>query len=174
MLLVFVLLSGCRSSVAPWHPDEVPRLPHEVTGASDQTILSFEKRLTKQGVRVLSIGEDYMVSIPAKNLFGDQSPRLTWNSYPLLNDIACYLKQFRKVGVQVNAYTSQYASVRRERALSLARADAVANYLWSQGIDTRLLFAHGQGSEKPIIIKASKGDGSPNARIEITFRRAII
>jgi len=46
------------------------------------------------------------------------------------------MKQFRKVGVNVTGYSSEYVSVKRERALALARARAVADYLWSQGIDS--------------------------------------
>ena len=172
-LVALLVLSGCQHSAPHLIVDEESRLPGVVTGVSDRMILSMEKRLKNQGVRIISRGENYLVSVPAKALFAEQSPRLTWASFQLLNEIACYLRQFRKVGVQVSGYTSPYSSLRREKALSLARADAVANYLWSQGIDTRFIFSHGLGSEKPIFVKAPQGDDSPNARIEITFRHSV-
>src|SRR3990167_3489759 len=161
-LCVLLLLSACKPSQLL---DEDSRLPREVTGVNDQTILEMEKLLRHEGIRVISEGDQYLVSVPAKYLFAEQSPRLTWKSFKLLNDLACYLRLFRKVGVEVSAYTSKYASVKREHALSLARAQAVADYLWSQRIETRFLFSHGHGRDKPIVLKAPQGDNSPNARI---------
>lgn len=142
----------------------------------DSEIIMLENKLTAQGIRVVSVGQDYRITIPGASLFGDQSPRLTWESYDKLNHIACYLRQFRKVGVNVTGYTAHYVSPEREQALSKARAEAVSNYLWSQGIEARMVFADGKGTDKPIVLKPYKklGDKSPNSRIEITFRRTIV
>jgi intracellular multiplication protein IcmN len=63
--------------------------------------------------------------------------------------------------------------VQRERALTLARSRVVGEYLWSQGIDSRLIFTAGLGSDKPITRFSPSGDVSPNARVEITFRDAV-
>jgi len=151
--------------------DSDNRLPHQVAGSSDSLILAFEKRFKKQNVRVIVMGDDYLISVPTGSIFADQSPRITWGSYALLNDIACYLRLYRKVSVQVNTYVSQYGTTRRERALALARSNAIANYLWSQQVESRFIFSHGQGSEKPIVLKSPQKDRTANARIEITFRR---
>lgn len=64
-------------------------------------------------------------------------------------------------------------SVKRERALTLARSRVVSEYLWSQGVDSRIIFTQGLGSDKPITSYTLGGDRSPNARVEITFRRAV-
>ena len=64
-------------------------------------------------------------------------------------------------------------SPKREHALTQARAREVADYLWSQGIDTRFIFTQGSGSDKPIGAFIERGDASPNSRIEITFRQAV-
>nr|WP_133128950.1 type IVB secretion system protein IcmN/DotK [Legionella nagasakiensis] len=145
-------------------------LPYKVAGASDAAVIKMQERFNKDGIQVITLGQDYLISIPSSYLFADQSPRLTWGSYALLNDIACYLKQFRKVTINVTAYSSKCSSPQRERALTLARARAVANYLWTQNIDSRFIFTHGLGSDKPIMALAQGGDKSPNSRIEIAFR----
>ena len=62
----------------------------------------------------------------------------------------------------------------REKALSLARANNVANYLWTQAIGARFIAAHGQGSDKPIVSRCLQGDHSLNARVEITFRPILV
>jgi intracellular multiplication protein IcmN len=173
--IVFVLLSACQSTPTPSIIRDEAILPEQVA-RGDAEIITLERRLSERGVQIVSVGQDYLLSISVLSLFGDQSPRLTWAAYDELNEIACYLRQFRKVGVEVTGYASRYVSSEREHALSSARAEAVANYLWSQGIDTRLLFSQGVGDDKPIVMaaRARSGDKSPNARIEITFRRTIV
>ena len=173
LLIVLVFLGACQSTPTPSIIRDEALLPDQVA-LGDAEIIALEKRLTERGVQIVSVGQDYLLSIAAASLFGDQSPRLTWESYDELNEVACYLRQFRKVGVNVTGFASRYVSTKREHALSTARAEAVANYLWSQGIESRLLFTQGMGSDKPIVMAARSGDKSPNARIEITFRRVVV
>lgn len=148
-------------------------LPTHVAGASDAQINAWQTRLTNNGARVISMGQDYLVSIPSSLLFATQSPQLTWGSYQLLNDLVCFLREFRKINVNIRAYSSQYVSRQREHALTEARARAIAEYLWSQDIDTRFIFTQGLGSDKPMGAFKQYSDGSPVSRIEITFRRAV-
>jgi intracellular multiplication protein IcmN len=171
-LVVMFVLNSCRRSDYTYVPDP-PKLPCKVPGACDATIAKYLVRFNKRGVKTITMGQDYLISIPASFLFADQSPRLTWGSYSLLNEVATFMKQFRKIAVTVTSYSSKYVSVQRERALTLARSRVVAEYLWSQGVDSRFMFAQGLGSEKPIIAMRKGGDRSANARVEITFRRAV-
>lgn len=172
LVLLCISLFGCaarKSSRQPLGKD----LPKKVYGASDRKINSMQRALNKRNIRVITIGQNYLVSIPSAYLFAEQSPRLKWGSYAVLNDVAAYLKQFRKVSVFVDAYASPYLSAKREKALTLARATKVGNYLRDQGIDSRLVFTQGHGSDKPIIRSKKGGDDSFNSRIEITFRREV-
>ena len=170
-LLVLLSLAGCHHSTQP--VDDTIKLPTTVAGASDKQIIALQTRLNKSGARVITIGQDYLVSIPSALLFATQSPQLTWDSYGLLNDVVCYLREFRKINVNVRAFSSKYVSPQREHALTLTRARAVAEYLWTQDVDTRFIFTQGLGSDKPMGAFKQYGDGSPVSRIEITFRRAV-
>ena len=172
-VLLFIL-TGCGSSSSRVVADDAPKLPTKVDGADDKNIIKMRKDLTKRGVRIISLGQNYLIVIPSSLLFPEQSPRLTWESYSLLNDIACYLQEFRKISIHINAFSTPYISARREHALTRTRAIAVSNYLWSRGVDSRFIFTQGLGSDKPIVeFEKKKGDLSPNSRIEITFRRAV-
>ncbi len=170
VLIALVAVTGCRKQKIPVDP---PTLPYKVNGAKDPSIESMQARFNREGVRVISIGQDYLISIPSTNLFPEESPQLTWRSYALLNAVACYLKQFRKIAINVTAFSNKCVSANRERALTLARARSVGDYLWSQGVDSRFIFTQGLGSDKPIVSYAQNGDKSPNSRIEITFRNAV-
>lgn len=174
-LIIVILCLGhmaCSKRTVPREPMQAD-LPKKVYGASDKQIVKMQYALNKQNVKVIAIGQNYLVSIPSAYLFADQSPRLRWGSYAVLNDVVAYLKQFRKVSVFVDSYSGAYMSAKRERALTQARATAVGNYLHDQGIDTRLIFTEGHGSDKPIMRTKVGGDGSFNSRIEITFRRQV-
>lgn len=166
------IMSGCQRYTHVSETESDP-LPKKVFGADDSEEKKLETRLSHKGVKIVSIGQDYLVSIPSSLLFADQSPRILWGAYALLNEVICYLKEFRMVGVDVTAHASKYVSTARERSLTSARARAVADYLLSQNIDSRFIFTRGLGSDKPIYMSTVGGDASLNSRIEITFRNAV-
>lgn len=175
-LLCFLSLvlgfAGCQSRHNPPHPNNTT-LPRKVKGASDEQIINLQTVLNKQNIKVISMGQNYLISIPSAKIFADQSPRLTWGSYAVLNEVIQYIKQFRTVSIHVRSFSSQYVSSRREQALTLTRSRAVADYLHSQGVDTRFIFTSGLGSDKPIMKFREGGDLSGNSRVEITFRRQV-
>lgn len=171
-LLGLTLLVGCQSS---WKPPEVRNtddsLPTRVARTSDAAMIRQIGALEKKGVTVITMGQNYLISIPCSRLFANQSPRLLWEAYDTLNAVVAYLGEFRKIAVTVTAYGDTYNhSERREIALSKARASFVSNYLWSQGVDTRMLISRGAGPTNPIVLSGSQRDQSSNSRIEITFR----
>lgn len=165
-------LSACNRF--NYTPEEGPKLPCRVEGACDATVIKYLNYFHKHGIKVVTVGQDYMISMPANMLFADESPRIKWDSYALLNEVATFLKQFRKIAITITSYSSMYVSSQREQALTLARSRVVSEYLWAQGVDSRFIFTQGLGSDKPIASATKGGDTSPNARIEITFRRAVL
>ncbi len=164
-------LAGCQRPVVQPEELQALKLPTGVAGASDAQIVFLQQRLRQRNIKIVNIGDEYLISIPSSTIFADQSPKIRWESYAVLNEVACYLRQYRKVAIQVNVYVSPYGSERRQVALSSARAESVSNYLWSQGVDGRLIVAHGQGSQKPVVVKNPPNDRDQNSRIEIIFRR---
>lgn len=173
MLSVLLMLSACHRSENFIDENKAPKLPCKVTGACDAMINKYLKRFSKRNIKVITMGQDYLITLPASALFADQSPRMTWGGYGVLNEVASFLMQFRKVAITVSSYSSPYVSNEREHALTLARSRVVGEYLWTRGIDSRFIFTQGLGSDKPIARILQGGDKSPNARIEITFRRAV-
>jgi intracellular multiplication protein IcmN len=171
-LMALLALTGCCHK-EKLRIDDPPKLPFKVSGARDRVVILKQAKFNKKGVRVISMGQDYLISIPSTDLFANESPRILWSSYALLNAVACYLKEFRKVAINVTAFSSKCVSAKRDRALTLARARAVGDYLWSQGVDSRFIFTQGLGSDKPIGVFTQTGDKSPNSRVEITFRDAV-
>lgn len=174
MLLMAILFLGACGNNYQIDLNEEVFLPVKIAGASDEAVVNLQKRMTKHHMQVITIGQEFMISIPARILFHDQSPRIIWSSYGLLDEVSDFLHQFRKVEVHVTAYASKYKSHQREKALTLARAKNVANYLYTQGIDSRFIFMRGMGSEKPLMVPCGNGDKGAGARVEIVFREAIV
>jgi intracellular multiplication protein IcmN len=171
----FSALVSCQSKIhwpftSKQAAEKREAIPYKVKGASDENRIKLKRKLDKSGAQVITMGQDYLISIPSASLFYYEAPRIKWASYPLLNIVADYLKQFRKVSVSVIAHTVNTNNERRSFALSTARARNVADYLNSQAIDARLIITEGLGSEKPIF-----SENTPNnSRIEITFRDVIV
>lgn len=172
-LIVLLALTGCHAFHNDKLVNEPAKLPYKVAGAKDRSMMKLQARLNKKGVNIITMGQNYMISIPSSLIFANGSPRLKWHSYTLINDVVCYMKQFQKIGVNVTAFSNKCVSAKRDRALTVARARVMGDYLWSQGIDSRFIFTQGLGSDKPIVSFAGNGDLSPNSRIEITFRDAV-
>lgn len=171
----FLVLVGCRHYVAPPLEDPAYKMPRRVTGSSDKILTRMVKHFNQgKVVKVISIGQDYLLAVSSSSLFYNNSPRLTWSSYTTLNRVARFLRHFHKVAITVTSFTPRCGSDRREHALALARARQVGDYLWSQGVDSRFIFTQGAGADKPITRFTNKGDASPSSRIEITFRDAIV
>ena len=173
IVLIILLLSGCHSS-KPSSVIEPSKLPEHIAGSTDAQIARLEQKLAGKGVRIIATGQVYLVSIPSHLIFYEQAPRIRWASYELLNEVAEYLCKFRKISVYVTGYNDCYLSDKRTKALTLARARLISNYLWSQNVRTRLIFTRGMGNDKPIVAHTNCTDVSPNSRIEIVFRRAIV
>lgn len=174
MLALSLMLSGCDLRTKQMlNSGASSKLPYKVATASDPAIMKMPKQLSQNGVKVITMGQDYLITIPSTLLFASESPRVKWDSYPLLNDVACFLRQFRKININITSYSGKCGSPQRERALTLARARAVGDYLWSQDIDSRFIFTQGLGSDKPIVGNNQGGDKQLSSRIEITFRDAV-
>jgi intracellular multiplication protein IcmN len=172
-VLVFILAGCAQPTYEPM--DDSDSLPRKIDGASDKTRIELQRKLNQKSIRTITIGQGYLINIPAKNLFYLNSPRLTAASYETLQNVVAYLKQYRKVEVHVTAFSSPSLNDDRDRALTRARAKEVAEYLWSQGIDSRFIFDQGLGSEKPISSNCGVGnDTSLNARVEISFRETLV
>lgn len=169
-LLCIILISACQRPTQKIIFTSNPSLPYAVGRKVDPTQVDLRELLRKQKVQVVTVGQDYLIRIPSALLFANQSPRLLWNSYDILYTVACYLRQFRKVSVEVISYSSKCITKPREESLTRTRAREVASYLWSQGIKSRFIFSQGVGSSKPILCTREGGDNSINSRIEIIFR----
>ena len=168
---LFLLQFGACSSRYYFH--DTSNLPTHLAPPDPQKI-KLERKLMAEEIQVIQEGQYILISIPSALLFLPHSPVLLWPSYHYLNDVACYIKMFRKVEVHINAYDSFEDERQRSLSLTRLRATNIAKYLTSQGIDSRLLFMRGLSNDKPIMKTDRLENSLANSRIEILFKEEIV
>jgi len=127
--------------------------------------------LQSYGIRFFEVGDQITIVLPSDKFFqGDSSTANTY-SYAVLRKVVTLLNKYKTVSIKISAYTDNQGSADRNKALTTQRAQTIAHYLWSQGIDTRLLYAVGYGSSHFVANNQTVAGRTANRRIEITLEQ---
>lgn len=127
--------------------------------------------LQARQVQVIEIGEQISIILPADQVFLDCSPAIQTKAHATLNNIAELLRTYPKTSVTLTGYTDSLGSSQRNVALSRQRAQAIADYLWAQDIDARLLYTDGKEIIDPGADNISTRGLKLANSIEIKFQR---
>lgn len=127
--------------------------------------------LKQHGIQVLSVGDNVSLILPVDSFFQPQSPQLIYENDSRLNHIADYIKRIPKVTVHIRVYSNASQQPARALALTRQQAHTIADYLWQQHIDARLVLANGFGMATPTASNATRRGRSLNRRIVINLRR---
>jgi len=87
-----------------------------------------------------------------------------------LNNIAQILKAFPGIQIKIGGYTDNTGSEAANRALSEARANAVAKAIAALGVDPARLSAEGYGPQFPVADNATEEGRARNRRIDVRVR----
>ncbi|MCH9770501.1 MAG: OmpA family protein [Gammaproteobacteria bacterium] len=171
VILMSLILGGC-SPLPPLDGPAKPAKPAKPTQA--QLRQHYLNRLHAEGVQTIRLGQSYRLIFPSDQVFVSRTDRLITAVKPALNNAARLIKTYKTVAINVNAYSDNItlngAPKARKQALTAAQAQAVSAYLWSRGIDTRLLTAHGLGDKNAVAWNGSKRGRYFNRRVEVSFR----
>lgn len=135
----------------------------------DQQIKELKEQTAGSGVDVSEVdgGEAILVNLPDGVTFATGSYTISPGFRELLDRVATSLKQYPNSLVDVYGHTDTVGSASSNQRLSEQRAQAVANYLISQGISSSRIRWMGFGETQ---LKVATGDGvnEPlNRRVEI-------
>ncbi len=107
------------------------------------------------------------VSVRLNNIFFDfNSAKLRPESYPELNRFARFLKQHPDLLVEISGHTDNIGSAEYNMKLSKRRAEAVKQYLVSQGCNPKQLVVKGYGYTKPVSSNKTEQGRQQNRRVE--------
>ncbi len=102
--------------------------------------------------------------------FNSGSSKLTLNGQNALKILAQDLRGQNVQSIRIVGHTDSIGSERSNLALSYARANAVANYLVSQGINRQIINTQGLGETQPIADNRTERGRALNRRVEITVK----
>jgi len=101
--------------------------------------------------------------------FATGSANLDANSLKEVAECAKVLKAFPKVHINIEGHTDSRGDAAKNKALSLARANAVKNQLIASGINGNRLTTQGLGSDKPA--NAANTAAAENRRVEVVVTK---
>jgi outer membrane protein OmpA-like peptidoglycan-associated protein len=109
------------------------------------------------------------VDMMAKNVSWTNSTGYTISnkSNKSLDQVASMLKADPNLKVTINAHTDNTGDADAKKTLSQNRADAVRDYLVSQGVNTNQITSTGYGGEQPIADNKTAGGRMKNQRVEL-------
>ena len=90
-------------------------------------------------------------------------------SLPLLDSLSGFLKRKPEIKIQITGHTDSDGEASYNLRLSQARAEAVLNYLVSQGIASERVQAEGAGETRPCADNDSEQGKALNRRVEVGF-----
>ena len=116
-----------------------------VGSVMDQNEAELRRQLQGTGVSVTRVGDRIILNMPSDITFATDQDSVKSQFYPTLNSVALVLKKFNRTLVDVYGHTDSTGEDRYNYDLSQRRALSVANYLSSQGVDSRRFAVTGFG-----------------------------
>lgn len=125
--------------------------------------------LAGSGVSVVRQGDNITLKMPGNITFMTDSSALRPQFFTVLNSVAKVVKEYDKTVVQVAGFTDNTGTAAYNQALSQRRADTVAQYLESQGVNQQRLVTVAAGESDPIASNATPEGRQANRRVELTL-----
>ncbi len=136
----------------------------------DRQEARLREELQGTGVSVTRIGDDIILNMPGNITFATNQAAIESNFYPVLNSVSKVAKEFDKTLIDVAGHTDSTGTVAYNMQLSQRRADSVAQYLQTQGVDPARIYAEGYGPHYPIADNSTTQGRAENRRVEIALK----
>jgi outer membrane protein OmpA-like peptidoglycan-associated protein len=129
----------------------------------------LREQLEGTGVSVTRVGDEIVLNMPGNITFATNSTDIRSDFYGVLDSVSLVLKNYDKTVVEVAGHTDDRGAETYNQSLSERRADNVARYLRSRGLDARRLITVGYGESRPKVDNATSAGREQNRRVELTL-----
>lgn len=110
---------------------------------------------------------DSLIVLGAELLFETNKSTLQSDHFEMLNSIVDYLVLHQKRLVKISGHTDNTGNNGHNLTLSKRRADVVAEYLVTNGVDINRIETFGYGSTKPLEENSTEEGRKKNRRVEL-------
>ncbi|WHO41205.1 OmpA family protein [Sphingobium sp. AP49] len=143
-----------------------------IAGAGIGSYMDEQERKLRQetagsGVDVIRQGDDLLLRMPSGITFAFNDASVQPQFRPTLDDVASVLAQYPKTYIDVYGHTDSDGADAYNQTLSERRAQSVANYLSSHGVQSARIATRGFGETQPIASNATEEGKAANRRVEI-------
>lgn len=132
---------------------------------------TWRDKLENAGGQVIILGDQVKIILPSPFLFHSMTPTLNTAAYSTLDLVAQYIRSLDKIAVKIAAYTNAVGPARINQEISQEQAKSVARYLWTSGVNARLMTAAGYGGTNLVRQNSIEWNEGDNYRVEITVER---
>ena len=129
----------------------------------------LRQQLQGTGVSVTRQGDHIILNMPSNITFGVNSSSIEGNFFDVLNSVNLVVTEYDKTLIEVMGHTDSTGTNAHNQALSERRAESVASYFRSRGIDPLRLATYGHGEDYPIASNQSETGRSQNRRVELVL-----
>lgn len=133
----------------------------------DQQEAALREKLRASGVSVTRVGDNIILNMPGNVTFATDSSDINSRFYEVLNSVALVLEEYDRTLVDVYGHTDSTGSAQYNMQLSQRRAQSVAQYLTSQGVNGQRFYVQGMGENQPIATNDTEAGRAQNRRVEI-------
>lgn len=129
----------------------------------------LRQQLEGTGVSVTRQGDNLTLNMPGSITFATNSADLNSQFFNVLDGVGMVLKEYDKTIVEIAGHTDSTGSLALNQSLSERRAQTVANYLVSRGLNSKRVLTVGAGPSRPIASNATPEGRQQNRRVELTI-----
>jgi chemotaxis protein MotB len=142
-----------------------------------QQVASLQSQVADNEAQISRLQGAIKYTVNSDLLFASGSWQMSQRGQQLIARLAQKLAPLQQNKIEVNGYTDnrpigaalQQQGVTSNQILSQKRAEAVMQYLISQGVKSDLVSAHGYGSADPIASNDTAQGRAQNRRVELTL-----
>ncbi len=135
----------------------------------DRQEAKLRAQLAGTGVSVTRNGNNITLNMPGNVTFRTDSADLNPSFYNVLSSVSLVLKEYDKTLLEVAGHTDSTGSTQYNQALSERRANSVAQYLESQGVNPQRVITVGAGETHPIASNDTAAGRQANRRVELSL-----
>jgi len=133
----------------------------------DRQEQALRERVANTGIGVSREGDNITLNLPDGITFDFNKTTLKPQFYPALGRVAGTLSEYNQTIVEVVGHTDSVGSDEVNNRISRQRAEEVANYLRSQGVQAERLEILGAGKRFPVADNSTDAGRAQNRRVEI-------
>ena len=116
----------------------------------DKQEAELRAQLQGTGVSVTRVGDQIVLNMPSNITFATDQDQVNAGFFQTLNSVALVLNKYKQSLIDIYGHTDSDGDNNYNLDLSQRRAQSVATYLSTQGVDSRRMYVQGAGEGRPV------------------------